>query len=169
MSGEAMFAVVVRDPDNLFLFLRVRRAPSGVYVLFPRDPDWDPHISYHTSGRYHHKSFRHRVHLPVQQRQPLDLGFRGTEHMVLIPIDVEGVRAVNAICRVEQFSQLFEIPVEKLGPTLADSRTSLVVDLAEPGSPPHEAVPGGHVVDQRIFDDAVPHICLTLWEEGEAG
>lgn len=162
MSGEAMFAVAVRDPDNLFLFLRVKRARSGVYILFPRDPDWDPHYSYHATGQFHYRTFGQRQS-PVQ-RQPLGPHFRGAEHIMSTSIEQQGVRALAEPCNVERFSQVFEVPADKLGPTPADHRTSLSVDLVQPGSPPHEAIIGGRIVDQAIFDDAVPYIHITLWE-----
>ena len=161
------YAVAVRDADELLLFITiVRDSETDVYVNFPRDdPKWKPHASYHASGQHHQKSFGHKS--LVYKRQKPEGSFRGTEPVVMIPIDLEGVRSLSKACRVEEFSDVLEIPADRLGPTLADSRTSLAIDLAEPGSPAFEAVPGGHIIAQWIFDDAVPYIYVTLWGESQ--
>src|SRR6266567_3481005 len=42
--AEKMFAVAVRDGADLFLWLRIRRAASGIYYVFAtgreEEPDW---------------------------------------------------------------------------------------------------------------------------------
>ena len=162
--SDRRYAVAVRDADKLLLILTIARVPQGdVYVNFPRDDP--PHASYHASGQHHQKSSGQKFF--VYKREKPDTSFHGTQQVVMIPIYLEGVRALDKACKIEEFSQVFEIPADKLGPTPADHGTSLAVDLVEAGGPTFEAVPGGRIVDQRIFDDAVPHIYVTLWEESQ--
>ena len=50
---EKMYAVAVRDGADLFLWIRIRRAVSGIYYMIPTsrdEPDWkqwNPHGSQH--------------------------------------------------------------------------------------------------------------------------
>jgi hypothetical protein len=73
---ERMFAVAVRDAEDLFLWIRIRRSPRGdIYYIFPTGrsgPEWekwDPHGSYHEDGRSHHKSFDQKL-FPQQGQKP---------------------------------------------------------------------------------------------------
>src|SRR6266699_371046 len=81
------FAVAVRDENDLFLWLRIRRSPAGdVYVALPTGRNqlewkkWNPHASYHRDGQFHHKSFDRRQ--VSQERQNPDPGFLGTENLI---------------------------------------------------------------------------------------
>ena len=59
IAGEYRYAVAVRESQDLWLTLWVRRSPRGdVYMLVPRgDRHWNPHTSYHRDGTLHSKSF----------------------------------------------------------------------------------------------------------------
>src|SRR5260370_33511364 len=62
-TKEQMIAVAVRDEEDLFLWLRIRRARSGIYYMIPTGrtgPEWkksDPHATAHQDGRSHRKSY----------------------------------------------------------------------------------------------------------------
>ena len=164
MTEDQFFAVAVRDGDKLSLFLRIRRNRKGeVFVKLAAgdsEPDWDPHVSYHESGQFHHKS--HDRPFSVHTKQKPGPRFRGTEHLGNFVIDAELARALPR-CKVQQFSEILEIPIEIIGPRGTDPRTGVSVDLVEPGTSPTEAVPRGRIVDERVFDKAVPQIVVRLW------
>ena len=157
-----MYAVAIRDRDDLFLFLRIRRAPTGdAYVMFPRnDRDgWDPHASIHKDGRHHQKSFGHKF--MVREGDPPGKNLKGTRNVVTTPNATNEPRAINVLCRLEDFSEVFEIPVTDLRPE--KYKTSIAVDLCEPGGQP-TITPGARIVRQAVFNDAVPWILVTLFE-----
>jgi hypothetical protein len=115
--GEKLFAVAVREGDDLWLVLWVRRGRKNgdleFFVMVPRTKrGWDPHTSYHRDGKFHSKSFN-RKHL-VQQRQPLTGTFRGTEH--LGAYGGYGPKSVGAICDPSAFAGVVEVPSGILGP-----------------------------------------------------
>lgn len=71
-------------------------------------------------------------------------------------------RAIGVPCVATQFDAIFEIPVGELRPE--HYRTGLSVDLVEPGAPPI-IPPTARVVRQSVFDDMIPWIMLTLYED----
>src|SRR5947208_8529391 len=86
---ERMFAVAVRDRNDLFLWIRLRRAAgTDIYYVLPTgredDPEWkkwNPHGSWHKDGRLHHKSFDQK-NLPVEERKKPDAEFDGTHNLI---------------------------------------------------------------------------------------
>jgi len=153
-----MYAVAVRDGEELFLFLRIKRNRRGeVFVLIWReDKGWDPHASYHADGQTHQKSFDHPS--IARQRQKPDAHFRGTENLVTMGIAADEPRLINDPCKPDQFSEVFEIPVAELRPE--KYRSYIAVDLVEPGEP---AISGARILRQTVFKDAVPHILVTFF------
>jgi len=83
--GEHRYAVALRNSEDLWLTLWVRRSPKGdVYVFLPRaDRRWNPHASYHRDGTVHSKSFDHKFF--PRKRKPLTGAFKGTEHLGTLP------------------------------------------------------------------------------------
>jgi hypothetical protein len=111
-----MFAVAVRDGDDLFLWIRIRRANTGdIYYMFPTGRTgsewkrWDPHGSLHKDGHFHHKSFERKI-FPEQRQKP-DSDFKGTEQLVTRPIASDEPRAFNVPCDPAKFSEVMEVPV----------------------------------------------------------
>ena len=70
-------------------------------------------------------------------------------------------RAISMRCRTDEFSDVFEIPVDVLRPEKC--RTYLAVDLAEPGSEPI-ITPGARIIRQKVFRAHIPWIMVTLFE-----
>ena len=160
-----MYAVAVRDGHTLLLHRLIRYSATGAYVLWPHDdPEGFPHSTYHTDGKHHQKSGR-RTFLP-RKRQKIDDSFRGTEQVIQTPIYLSEVHSINRPCDPEKFSGVFEIPGTDLSPDLQGCRTSISVDVIQPGSPPLSN-PGSRVVRQMIFKDTTPHLCVSLWEMKE--
>jgi hypothetical protein len=87
--SDRMFAVAVRDGDELFLWIRLRRAAgTDIYYVVPTGREderdwkkWNPHGSWHRDGRVHHKSFDKKM-LPVEERQKPDARFEGTYNLI---------------------------------------------------------------------------------------
>src|SRR5438552_19148078 len=78
---DLMYAVAVRNGGELLLVLRIRRGRDGsVFVMWPRDPDADPHTTYHASGMYWQRTDGQK--LAPQKRQKLDESFRGSEMVI---------------------------------------------------------------------------------------
>lgn len=160
-TTERFYAVAVRDTE-LYLELRIRRADSGVYVVFERPPKqigprkWNPHASYHKDGWRHQKSFREEWF--KEQRQPLDNNFRGTEQVVATPLMSGSSNGTK--CNPQDFSDVLEIPLADVRP---DCCTSVSVDLTEPGVQP-TLLPGAVIVQQKVFNGWVPCLVVTVYE-----
>jgi hypothetical protein len=152
--GEKLYAVAVRDGDNLWLVLWVRRNRKGeFFVMVPRTKKgWDPHTSYHSDGTFHIKSFDHK--LSVQKRQPLTGDFRGTEHLGAYA--GYGPKSVGAICESSAFSGVVEVPSGILGA----KDGLIIVDLVEPD---HEPITWPFKeIKHQIFKDDVPWIVIRV-------
>jgi hypothetical protein len=155
--GEHRYAVALRDRDDLWLTLWVRRSPKGdVYVFQPRaDRGWNPHVSYHRDGHWHSKSYDHKFF--VRQRQPLNASFRGTEHIGIFA--GHGGRGIGAVCQPNDFSGVIEIGPGILGP----KHGNVTVDLIEPGCQPLDLMMSDHEeVARQEFSDAVPHLVIRV-------
>lgn len=155
-----MYAVAVRDREDLWLLCRIRRSRRGdIYVLLPRDePGWDPHASYHQDGMRHVRSHNGRYQL--DQRQRPDASFQGADSVFALAVQPgEVVGLLKTPCTPEQFSDVCEINRKRLP---VEEHHALAVDLVEPG---YEALAGPwrEVVVQKWFRDAVPWILVTLW------
>jgi hypothetical protein len=162
------YAVAMRDASGLWLLFSIRRDPKGdVYAdQFNKLPDNpDIHVSSHRSGEGHVKS---AVGVPsgkkvkkflVTHSQKLDASFRGKKQVFNRSISAQDFRALDERCEGDKFSGLFEIPKSELP---ADEWHSMAVDLVEPGQL-EIAGSGAKIVMQKRFEDAVPHMLVTLW------
>lgn len=131
-------AIAVRDVDSgLRLFLRISRAPSGIYVVFAAGQlrqgvggkAYNPHSSWHRDGRVHVKSYNRPWNR--QQRQPLD-SFEDAEQFVATSLDQAA--AGLPTCEPGQFESVIEVPVKLL---CGNPGHRLVhVDLVGPGAEP---------------------------------
>ncbi len=165
MGKRTQFAVAVRDGNDLFLWLQIRRSPAGdVYVAIPTGRNqlewkkWNPHASHHKDGHFHHKSFdREQV---SQVRQKPDCGFHGTENLITRPIAADEPRAFREIVKLAEFAELMEIPVDLV--STKKYETCISVDLSEPDGLPI-ITPGARILAQHAFQDAVPWILVTLF------
>ena len=153
---DRRYAVAIRDGNELGLTFWVRRSARGdIYFLVPRTADMNPHASYHVDGRYHHKSYG--VVTMKQQRQPLNVHFKGAEH-----VGVFGGHGAGP--RIQDPGAFDDIFVVQSG-VLAGRTGRVVVDLVEPGARPaqhHRELL--NVIDQRIYEDAIPWIVLAVAE-----
>ena|ERR1039457_3739039 len=125
------YAVAVRRQDGLFLLLRIRRAPSGIFLVFPiagaRDINF--HASYHKDGRFHYKDFD-RKSFSRRLAKP-DSTFHGGENLVTQSIGPEQWRNLKTPCRTDEFFEVFEIPLDELM-IVEHSWTHAAVDVPEP-------------------------------------
>lgn len=159
--AEQMYAVSVRDNEELFLILRIRRNRRGeIFCMFPRPgrEGWDPHASYHLDGKYHHKSFDHKM--IVTQGPPLDQNFCGSINLLTTSIKRPDVRAINVICNPDNFDKMLEIPVDEIS---EDNKvqTSITIDITEPGLSAN-IIRGSRLVDQLEINDRHPSILITV-------
>ena len=154
VPGEHRYAVAVREGPDLWLTLWVRRSPKGeFFVMTPRgDRDWNPHSSYHRDGRFHMKSWGHKID-SRQKRQPLTGAFRGTEHLGAYA--GHGPKRVGAICDPTAFSGIVEVAPGVLGPRDG----GVVVDLVEPGCEP---LSWPNVARQEVFRDFLPWLVIRI-------
>jgi hypothetical protein len=85
--------------------------------------------------------------------------------MGMCPIYLDQVRTISdPWTREPPYTGVFEIPADLLSNQLNACRTYLSVDLAEPGSPVFDALPGGRIISSWAFADQVPHILVSLWK-----
>jgi hypothetical protein len=153
--GEHLYGVAVREGSDLWLTLWVRRSRKGeVFVMVPRAKEsWDPHASYHRDGKFHSKSFGRKV--IVQQRQPLNGDFSGTEHLGIF--QGHGPKTVGAICDTSLFSGVVKVEPGVFGPRDGAVAVDLVASGAAPVPWPHK---DGKVVVQETFRDVAPWLVL---------
>lgn len=160
--GERRYAVAVRDGADLFLFLDIRRGPGGdVYVNHLTTGwlrGWNPHTSKHKSGEGHERGFKDTF--GVRRGQKIDASFRGVENVIVRGIARDEPRGLGIPCVPSDFVGVMEIPIDKLRPERY--RTSLSVDITE-GKPMPISTPGTQP-QQKVFDDDVPWIVVTLYE-----
>ena len=163
VAMDTRFAIAVRDGDDLWLYLWLKRDSKGdVYVFWPRDEaGWNPHASYHASGRSHLKS-HDKAFLPATRQNPDDT-FSGAEQLVSTPIDLHSARATNKRCVSANYpGGVCEIPADEISDT-NPSRTAVAIDLVSPGAPPL-VYPETAVLRRCVFTDALPHISVALWD-----
>jgi hypothetical protein len=162
---ERMLAAAVRDGNDLFLWIRIRRSDTGdIFYIFPTGragpewKSWNPHGSLHKDGCLHHKSFDRKF--MTSKRQEPDSNFKATEHLVTRPISADEPRAFNVRCDPAEFSEVMEIPVGILSSKRYE--TFVAIDVTQPHG---EAVitPGARILTQRAFDDAIPWIVVTVF------
>ena len=161
-----MYAVAARDGNDLFLVLRIRRSSKGeIFTLIPtgRSGDewkkWNPHASFHADGQYHHKSFDRKMLVKKAQRP--DLAFTGTMNLLQIPVSADRVRNFGVPCDPAAFAEVFELNLGNM--PSKDYTTHLAVDLSEPAGKPI-ITPGGTVLGQAVFKDAIPWILATWFD-----
>ncbi len=159
--ADRMNMVAVRDGGDLYEFLRIRRSSHGdVYTAIAnKGGKWNPHGSWHADGWYHQKGHDHPSN--GHRRRKPDANFRGTENHSTICIEPEYARKVGRTCDPSKFSEVLEIPVEKLRPL--PSPTNISVDLSEPGGQPIVAGPSSVILAYWELRDAVPWIIVTLF------
>lgn len=161
--GDSAYAVAVRDGGNLWLCLRIKRSAKGdCYVCFPlAGAHVNPHASYHRDGRVHHKNHNYAAH--VRKKQKPDSSFQGAENILVTPLSATHARGTNSISRPEQFSDVFEIPIECLDSGVTNiGNTFISVDLVEAGGTTLDQ-PGHAVKLQKRFGGHIPNILVTLW------
>ena len=120
----------------------------------------NPHGSWHRDGRLHHKSFNMRMS-PAEVRQEPNSELKGTHNLVTRGIALDEPRAFGVTCDPTKFSDVMEIPVGILSPKRYETYTS--IDVTEPGMQPRLMGGSEKLLKQRVFDDAMPHIAVTVY------
>lgn len=153
-TSDRRYAVAIQDGSELGLTFWIKRSAKGeVFLLYPREPEMDPHASYHRDGTYHQKSYGQTM--TAQKRQPLDSSFRGAEHLGTFGGHGAGPR-------IDDNSAFDDVFVAPPG-VLHGIGGYVVVDLVEPGAHPaphHREMM--HIVDERIYRDSSPWIVVAI-------
>ena len=170
---ERMFAVAVRDGDDLFLWIQLRRAASnGIYYVLPtgREDDqkwkkWNPHGSWHKDGSLHHKSVDEKVPGPSCNSDPT-LNSRALSNIISRPIKADEPRAFGVHCDRLKFSDVMEIPAIIISQKRDETYYLRPSTWANPVVQP--MLMGGQekILMQRVFNDAIPHITVTVYSYG---
>ena len=153
-TSDRRYAVAIQDGHGLGLTFWIKRSAKGeIFLLYPREPEMNPHASYHRDGTYHQNSYG----LPMSPRnlQPLDSGFRGTEHLGTFGGHGAGPRITDS-------SAFDDVMVAPPG-VLSGRRGCIVVDLVEPGARPaphHREMM--RIVAERIHKDSSPWIVVAI-------
>lgn len=153
--GESKYAVAIRDGEDLWLALWVRRSPKPEFFVFQPcgDRDWNPHNSLHTDGTFHVKS-HDRAMLRYQRQRPDSI--KESEH--LGGYMGYGPKVAGAVCDPADFTAVFEAPPGILGPR----NGTVTVDFLE--HPDAQALSHpGEEVGRHLFDDAVPHVLIRVF------
>lgn len=150
-----------RDNGSLGLFLRIVRAPSGIYVIWAAGQErqgHNPHTSWHHDGRFHSKSFG-EMFTRWRQRQQLD-AFAGVEPFIttsLTRLDPPGLPD----CDARQFDSVMEVAGHILSPP--PNGTQVDVQLAAAGAVPAPPVFNSPVLQQRVIEDGAPAIVVSIY------
>jgi hypothetical protein len=127
---DYQYAIAVRDGSDLWLVAVVRRSRNKgeffVSVPRPKNPGWNPHVSYHRNGTFHSKRYD-RIGL-TSPCQPLNGKFRGTEHFGACN-GARDPKRIGIVCNRQNYTDVLEIPLVTLG----SHDGTIVVDLVEPG------------------------------------
>ncbi len=159
------YAIAARNPDTtLRLFLRVVRAPSGIYVVFAsgqRRPgigrkQYNPHASWHRDGRVHQKSHDRRW---IRQTRQALAGFTGAEPFISTSVD-QLLAPELPECNPSEFSTVMEVPVLDTRP----GRQQICVDLVASGAEPPAFSFGERVLMRWWITDDSPGIVVSLYQ-----
>ena len=159
VPGEHRYAVAVREGNDLWLTLWVRRSRKGeFFVMHPvGDRNWDPHTSYHLDGTVHMKSYGGKV--TSQKRQPLTGPFHGA---VDLGINAGyAPKSLGAVCDPSMFSGSVEVPSGVLGPR----HGSVAVAVVESGHAPPDHTWGYTVFSETVFHDTEPNVVITILQD----
>ena len=155
-------AVALRREDgSLALFLRVNRAPSGIYVVWAAGqhrPGHDPHSSWHRDGRVHHKSFNREFQR--SRRQPLGPGFTGAEYF--LQTNVMRGSAGLPTCDPAEFDSVFTVPTVLLGDV--PSGSDVYIELLGPGAEPAAPLFEHRLIDRARFNEEIPTIAVSFYD-----
>jgi hypothetical protein len=163
---EKMYGIVIVGPDGAKrLFGRVRRSRRGeVFAVWAEDESPEnlgrgsnPHASYHSSGRLHSKT--HDRATVIKQLQAPDHSFLGNQ-------PIEATNADRGLSPTlpplsGRFDDLFEIPSNLL---TGGQEQAITVDVVEPSQTPIRLTGSDTVLAEKIFEDAVPWIIVSLVE-----
>ncbi len=157
---DNLYAVVVRDGADLWLYTWVRHSPekNEFFMMIPRpDHSVDAHASLHAGGRFNLKGFG-RLHWKRQRAKP-DANFKGTVQLTMTPITLKAARGAMAVCDPAHFTDVFE-----LSPSDIAGTCTVAVDLVERGGAAL-ATPWSRIVKQRRYTAHVPEVLITIWED----
>ena len=156
VPGQYLYAVAVREDNNLWLALWIKKTYKGeIFVFMPRaDRSWDPHTSYHLDGTLHAKTFGRAIH--PQKHQPLTDQFRGAENVS--SVTGFGPKTIGAICDPGLFTGVVEVVPGILGPRDG----TIVVDIVEPNCDP-TLFSSDPPVQQVVFQDSIPWIVVRVF------
>lgn len=81
--------------------------------------------------------------------------------MIMRGIASDEPRAFGVTCDPTKFSEVVEIPVGILSPKHYETYTS--IDVGEPGLQPLLMAGEEEILLQRVLDDAIPNITVTVY------
>jgi hypothetical protein len=161
--ARKQYGVTIQRTDgSLALFLRVSRDQSGIYVMFAAAqgrPRHDPHSSWHSDGRVHHKS-HYRMMQPFQRRQPLGPSFAGSEYFVQTSVTRDGAPSLPT-CDPAAFDSMMIVPLDMLNP--APNGTQIHVELLGPGATPASPIFQWRLMQRALFENGIPTIAISFY------
>lgn len=96
--------------------------------------------------------------MPKEHQKP-DTNFEGAINLVVRPIAADEPRAFNVGCDPREFSEVMEVPVRLLSRKRYE--TNVAIDVTAPGGKATIG-PKDEILAQRVFDDAIPHVLVTV-------
>jgi hypothetical protein len=163
---EKMYGIVIVGPDGeRRLFGRVRRSRRGeVFAVWAEDESPEnlgrgsnPHASYHSSGRLHSKT--HDRATLIKQLQPPNHNFLGNQPIEATNADRGLSPTLPPVSGT--FDDLFEIQSNLL---TGGQEQAITVDVVEPSVTPVRLTGRDRVLAEKVFQDAVPWIIVSLVE-----
>jgi hypothetical protein len=168
------YAVTVRESQYTWLYRSIRRNPKAeAFVFFPPAENWPDemqaeidkagwsHATYHADGTVQLWNMLGDRVVKREQQQKLDASFRGTEPLLISPINISELhRKLDSIS--VGFADTFEISADKVVATDTNVSFQVSVDLVQPGCPEYPY--GWTLVEQKTFKDVEPWVLVTLWK-----
>jgi len=160
-SADYRIAIALRDGKSLWLLAVIKCASKGdFYYFMPRDyMKGFPHASHHKDGRTHIRSSGFK-HVPWSGQKP-NASFEGVGDLMAEGIQPGALAKYRMPCVESDYTDVWKIPLETLND--AEQHT-LLAQLLQPGQESSPRLRWGKNVAERIFEDTVPWIRVTLWE-----
>jgi len=117
----------------------------------------DPHVSWHSDGRFHNKSFG-KVIFPRRQRQALE-AFTGSEQFISTSVDRREASFLPD-CDLGEFHSVAELDAAQLNDV--PHRTRVDIELVGPGSEAAALWAGSRSVQRYLFADRNPSIVVSF-------
>ena len=166
--ASELLGIGVATAAGFVQLAQIERKGTDVYFLPAHDEaafrlddgtSWNPHVSYHSSGQHHIKTYNEKVFAPQHRQRPGGT-FTGVEplyDMSVHPTDWSRVKATQSL---GEFAEVFSVPESMFA---KGAFHILSLHLIAPGAVPTTSLHRSVFVIEHLFKSRVPWIHASLW------